>query len=177
MQKLKIELEKVIFESKDAQIINDSLKEANQEMAKEIEDLKRRLGEAKQEAAVESEMERKRKMISDMMSEYSSTSTDLSTTLPVELIEPAQIQAMHTEFIECKNRLLQYEKSSSCLTLNLKSMTEERDRVNLEKLELEAKLLSLTQGRCEVISFTLLCFGMLRILTRQCLPITKGNAR
>ncbi|KAJ3056456.1 hypothetical protein HK097_006775 [Rhizophlyctis rosea] len=173
---LRLQLEKVSFENKESTIVVDTLKDANGEMAKEIEALKKQIIElqaAKPIAGVVSEEDKakkKQEKMAQMMAEFdpSASMTDKEKQIRNTLAQlahmkenlqppttPEEIEAQHLELLEAKTQLAQQESLIDDLLAKAKIAQEDAALLSKRKEELESKLSSLEQEYEELLDKTI----------------------
>ncbi|KAJ3185366.1 hypothetical protein HDU85_001416 [Gaertneriomyces sp. JEL0708] len=172
---LRLQLEKISFENTDNTITVDSLKDANAEMAKEVDNLKKRIIElesSKPVLAISDEDRQRRKAermklmmgeldVSDMMAEKELQIRATLSKLAYQRqhltppTDPAQIEAQHFELLDTKEKLIRQEGLLEELMSKTKSLELERTFFHDRKQELENKLNGLQGEYVELLERTM----------------------
>ncbi|KAJ3092491.1 hypothetical protein HK102_006685 [Quaeritorhiza haematococci] len=176
---VKVQLEKVSFENKESQIVVDSLKEANGELTKEIENLKKQIVELQSKQPVagaataiseEEKKKRKEEKMTQMMAEFDPSGLmadkekqmrDTLSKLAYMNAEtgipsaPEDIAKQHQELLEAKSVLDQQAEMIQELLLKAKTASDDAAFLSKRKEELEAKLASLEQEYEELLDKTI----------------------
>ncbi|KAG0291941.1 hypothetical protein BGZ96_004686 [Linnemannia gamsii] len=149
---LKLQLEKVSYENKEGAITVDSLREVNQELSKELEELKKALMEMRLAQKDSSEGDKEKKKIEKMAQmmadldpsgEISAKEAQLRETLfklesPAGL-SPEETIAIRKEIAQSRSIIEQHEQTISELNNENASLTQKRDtlEMRLQAAELE----------------------------------------
>ncbi|KAJ3042344.1 hypothetical protein HDV00_007478 [Rhizophlyctis rosea] len=175
LSELRLQLEKVSFENKESTIVVDTLKDANTEMAREIEALKKQIIElqAAKPAAVlteEDKAKRKQEKMAQMMAEFdpSTSMTDKEKQMRDTMAKlahqkenlqppttPEDIEAQHLELLEAKTQLAQQESLIDDLLSKCKIAEEDATLLSKRKIEVETKLTQLEQEYEELLDKTI----------------------
>ncbi|KAJ3330044.1 hypothetical protein HDU76_006540 [Blyttiomyces sp. JEL0837] len=178
VNELKVQLEKIAFENKESVIVVDSLKEANGELSKEIEQLKRQLVELQSTAkpaeaepnSLEDKEKKKLEKMAQMMAELDPSGfvTDKEKQLRETIAKLAhmkensrppssteEIAAQHIELIEAKTQLAQQDQIIDELTMKLRIAQEESSHLKKKKDELDSKVSSLESEYQELLEKTI----------------------
>ncbi|ORZ02025.1 kinesin heavy chain [Lobosporangium transversale] len=149
---LKLQLEKVLYESKEGAITVDSLREANQELSKELEELKKTLMEirlAQKDSNEDNKEKKKMEKMAQMMAnldpsgELSAKEAQMRETLskfesPAGLT-PEEASALRKEIAQARSLIEQHEQTIADLNNENVSLTLNRDalEMRLQTAELE----------------------------------------
>ncbi|KAI9091869.1 P-loop containing nucleoside triphosphate hydrolase protein [Phlyctochytrium arcticum] len=173
---LKLQLERLTFESKDSAIHMDSLKDAHVEQSREIDELKRKIVNLQASApstmgvSDEEKERRKKEKMEQMMAEFdpSSAISDKEKQLRETLRKLAQmketsrppttsedIESQHYELIETKSQLAQQEALIDDLMLKNKIAQEEANHLSRRKGDLDSKVVTLQKEYEELLERTI----------------------
>ncbi|CAO3609666.1 unnamed protein product [Cunninghamella blakesleeana] len=149
LTELRLQLQKISYESKENAITVDSLKESNQELMAELEELKRNLSEMRHKDAIDGEKEKKKaEKMAEMMSGFDplgeinekerqirialdKLAGDNSGTLSIE-----ELVTLRRELAESNVLLDQHTKT-------IDDLTYENESLDKKKTDLEGRLASL----------------------------------
>lgn len=161
LTELRLQLQKISYESKENAITVDSLKESNQELMAELEELKRNLSEMRHKDAVDGEKEKKKaEKMAEMMSGFDplgeinekerqirvaldKLAGDNSGSLSIE-----ELVTLRRELAESKVLLDQHTKT-------IDDLTYENESLDKKKADLEGRLASLEVEYEELLDKTI----------------------
>ena len=159
LNELRMQLEKVSFEGKEASITMDSLKEANSELTAELDEVKQQLFDARMRAketsaALDEKDRRKTERMAKMMAEFDlgvNVFSDNERKIQ-QLIE--QVDSLHNtsasgeavapdEFVDLRASLLETQGFVRQAELTINDRSEIHELQNSKRVELERKLAEL----------------------------------
>ncbi|KAJ1551783.1 hypothetical protein HK096_010041, partial [Nowakowskiella sp. JEL0078] len=175
LNEVKVQLEKVTFESKENAILADTVREANSEMQREIEDLKLQIIELQEASKVptisdEEKEKKKQEKMAQMMAEFvpSEFTTEKEKQMRETLSRLAylkenskppttaeDIEKQHRELLEANTQLSQQEKIIEELSKKAQEAQLEAGKLSRRKEELEAKLVTLEREYEELLDKTI----------------------
>ncbi|KAI9313464.1 kinesin heavy chain [Dichotomocladium elegans] len=157
---LRLQLQKISYESKENAITVESLKEANQDLMAELEELKKNLAEvrvAHKEASDSDKEKKKAEKMAQMMSGFDPSSQinekerqirDALNKLDGEGMSNEDVAALRRELADSKVLLDQHSKTINDLTL-------EKNSIEKRKVDLESRLATLEQEYEELLDKTI----------------------
>ncbi|KAI8914766.1 P-loop containing nucleoside triphosphate hydrolase protein [Powellomyces hirtus] len=172
---LHLQIEKLQFETKDAAINLDSMKEEKGEMGQIVEDLKKRIIELQASQPViavtpEEKERRKKEKMAQMMVEFdpSASLSEKEKSMRASLAKlahlkahsspptkPEDIEAQHVELLEAKSQLEQQDALIEEFALKAKTSEEEVERLCRQKEELEGKVAAIEREYEELLDRTI----------------------
>ncbi|KAI8845163.1 P-loop containing nucleoside triphosphate hydrolase protein [Chytriomyces cf. hyalinus JEL632] len=184
LAELRVELEKVAFENKESTITIESLKDANGELLKEVETLKKQVVDAQASAQAATPVEdtaasktsaeekewRKREKMEQMMAEFdpSGFMTDKEKQIRETMIKlahmkenlqppstPEEIASQHVALIEAKTQLAQQDQTIDELGHKINSIQDEATTFKKKKEEQEKKIAALEAEYQELLDKTI----------------------
>ncbi|KAJ3400233.1 hypothetical protein HDU80_007177 [Chytriomyces hyalinus] len=184
LAELRVELEKVAFENKESTITIESLKDANGELLKEVETLKKQVVDAQASAQAATPVEdtaasktsaeekewRKREKMEQMMAEFdpSGFMTDKEKQIRETMIKlahmkenlqppstPEEIASQHVALIEAKTQLAQQDQTIDELGHKINSIQDEANTFKKKKEEQEKKIAALEAEYQELLDKTI----------------------
>jgi kinesin family protein 5 len=167
VNELKMHLEKVSFESKEAQITMDGLKEANAELTSELDELKQQLLDVKMQtkdatAHLDEKEKKKAEKMAKMMAGFDLGGEVFSDNERMirEVIERIDYLMDHSgtgddlsteDLQELRAKLLETQGIIRQAELSLNERTEEQEAAHRKKEELEKRLLALEKEYAAVL--------------------------
>ncbi|KAJ3239060.1 hypothetical protein HDU81_006666 [Chytriomyces hyalinus] len=184
LAELRVELEKVAFENKESTITIESLKDANGELLKEVETLKKQVVDAQASAQAATPVEdtaaaktsaeekewRKREKMEQMMAEFdpSGFMTDKEKQIRETMIKlahmkenlqppstPEEIASQHVALIEAKTQLAQQDQTIDELGHKINTIQDEANTFKKKKEEQEKKIAALEAEYQELLDKTI----------------------
>ncbi|KAJ3115489.1 hypothetical protein HDU96_000585 [Phlyctochytrium bullatum] len=176
---LKLQLEKLACDNKEGSITIDSMKEANNELTREVNELKKKLVDIQSAAPTapaasqndEDKERRKQEKMAQMMAEFDPSQgfmTDKEKQIRETLAKLAhmkenskppssaeEIEAQHLELIEAKTQIAQQDQLINELTMKSRKLEETSLAAKKKNEDLESKVTSLEAEYHELLEKTI----------------------